>query len=74
VKLQPHGATFVCGEAKLASLLRADTAARRRRKRGCGGCAEEGKSQVFTLSDEQAGGDTPCPASEEEAKNCFSRR
>jgi GH15 family glucan-1,4-alpha-glucosidase len=34
---------------------------------------EEGKSQVFTVSDEQAGGDAPCQASEQEGEELFQQ-
>jgi GH15 family glucan-1,4-alpha-glucosidase len=34
---------------------------------------EEGKSRVFTLSDEDASGDSPCPASEAEGEELFQQ-
>jgi len=73
VTLQPHGATFVAGKQSL-HLCCGQTL-----RRGEDGSVvaevvlEEGKSQVFTLSDDQAGGDTPCPASEEEGEELFQQ-
>ena len=34
---------------------------------------EEGKSQVFTVSDEQTDGDAPCPASDKEGEELFQQ-
>jgi GH15 family glucan-1,4-alpha-glucosidase len=73
VKLHPHGATFVAGKQSL-HLCCGETL-----RRGEDGSVvaelvlEEGKSQVFTVSDEQAGGDAPCPASEEEGEELFQQ-
>jgi GH15 family glucan-1,4-alpha-glucosidase len=73
VKLLPHGATFVAATQSL-HLCCGQTL-----RRGEDGSVvaevvlEEGKSQVFTLSDEQAGGDVPCPASEEEGEELFQQ-
>jgi GH15 family glucan-1,4-alpha-glucosidase len=73
VKLHPHGATFVAGKQSL-HLCCGETL-----RRGEDGSVvaelvlEEGKSQVFTVSDEQAGGDAPCPASEQEGEELFQQ-
>src|SRR5713226_2824909 len=73
VKLHPHGATFVAGTQNL------HLCCGERLRRGEDGSVvaelvlEEGKSQVFTVSDEQAGGDAPCPASEEEGEELFQQ-
>jgi GH15 family glucan-1,4-alpha-glucosidase len=73
VILHAHGATFVAGKQSL-HLCCGETL-----RRGEDGSAvaeivlEEGRSQVFTVSNEEAGSDAPCPASEEEGEELFQQ-
>ena len=71
VKLHPHGATFVAGKQSI--YLCCGVAL----QRGENGSVvaefvlEEGQSKIFTISDEQASKEEPCPASDEEGEELF---
>jgi GH15 family glucan-1,4-alpha-glucosidase len=73
VKLHPHGATFVAGKQSIYLCCGAAL------WRGEDGSVvsefvlEEGKSQIFTVSDEQASKEEPCAASDEEGEELFQQ-
>ena len=73
VTLHGNGATF--RSAKQSLYLCCGQSVRREGQRGVVAEFElqEGQSQVFTLSDEGAGGDSPCPASEKEGEELFQQ-
>lgn len=71
VKLHAHGATFVSGKQSI--YLCCGTALQRGEEGSVVAefVLEEGKSQIFTISDEQASKEEPCRASDEEGEEMF---